>query len=226
MGILIDVIILAIILVCVFLSAKKGFVRTAIEVAGFIIAILISLAVSKPLSSFVYDKTVEPGVINAVSDASVDSTKNAADTLWEKLPEFVKVNAQAEGITADTVSQRLTENSDGGIKAAAKTVSSNIIKPVFVSVVSFAVSAALFVVLMIVVRFLARLLNKFFSFSIIGKMNSALGGAIGLIKGVLVATAVCMVISSVVSFTTNGFLIFTEDNIGKTYVFKFLVGLF
>lgn len=226
MGILIDVIILAIIIFCVFLSAKKGFVRTAIEVAGFILAILISLAVSKPLSSFVYDKTVEPGVINAVSDASVDSTKNAADALWEKLPEFIKINAQAEGITADTVSQRLTENSDIGIKAAAKTVSSNIIKPVFVSVVSFAVSAALFVVLMIVVRFLARLLNKFFSFSIIGKMNSALGGAIGLIKGVLVATAVCMVISSVVSFTANGFLIFTEDNIGKTYVFKFLVGLF
>lgn len=226
MGILIDVIILAIIIFCVFLSAKKGFVRTAIEVAGFILAILISLAVSKPLSSFVYDKTVEPGVINAVSDASADSTKNAANAFWEKLPEFVKVNAQAEGITADTVSQRLTENSDGGIKAAAKTVSSNIIKPVFVSVISFAVSAVLFVILMIVVRFLARLLNKFFSFSIIGKMNSALGGAIGLIKGVLVATAVCMVISSVVSFTTNGFLIFTEDNIGKTYIFKFLVGLF
>ena len=76
------------------------------------------------------------------------------------------------------------------------------------------------VVLLVVVKFLAKMINRVFSFSIIGKANRLLGGIIGIPKGIIFAILFCMVISLIVSLN-NGFLIFTAENIEKTYVFKF-----
>jgi hypothetical protein len=61
-----------------------------------------------------------------------------------------------------------------------------------------------------------------FKLPVIGKVNTVLGGVIGLGKGVVIAFAVCMLISLLVTLTGKGIWIFTKENIDKTYIFSLL----
>ena len=51
MNIILDIIIVAIVVICVFLSAKRGFTRTIIELVGFVAAILIAINLSTPVAN-------------------------------------------------------------------------------------------------------------------------------------------------------------------------------
>lgn len=225
MHIVIDLLILAIVIINVILSAKNGFVKTLIEVVGFVLAIIISLSLSSPIAGFIYDKTIEPTIISSVSEKTTSTTEDTVKNIFEALPKFVERNAEDLGVTEDKISKNLENKTGTEIKLAAVEVSQNSIKPVFVKIVSLAIAAIVFIVLMFVVKFLAKFINKLFSFSIIGTLNKALGAILGLGKGTLVAIAVCMIISMIVSFTTAGFLFFTKETIERTYLFNFLTNI-
>lgn len=225
MHLVIDLIVLAIIVLNVILSSKNGFVKTLIELVGFVLAIVISLSVSSPIAGFIYDKTVEPAIVSSVTEKVSDSADNASEQLWISLPSFIKNNAEKLGLTSDKIAEDFENNSKDNIKQTATKISQDAVKPVFVKIISVAVAAVLFIILMLVVKFLAKFINKLFSFSIVGKLNTTLGAVLGFGKGVLIAIAVCMIITFIVSLTTKGFLIFTREAIDKTYIFNFLSGI-
>ena len=76
MSVVLDIIVLAIILVTVFLSAKRGFVRVLIELVGFVAAVFISFTISTPLADMTYDKIIEPPIVASVGDVTGDSVGN------------------------------------------------------------------------------------------------------------------------------------------------------
>ena len=57
------------------------------------------------------------------------------------------------------------------------------------------------------------------NFSLVGKLNRTLGGVVGFFKGILLATVFCMIVGVIVSFTKNGFLIFTRESIEASTIF-------
>lgn len=225
MHIVIDLILLAIVILNVILSSKNGFVKTLIEVVGFVLAIVISLSLSAPISGFIYDKTIEPAIVNSVAEKAADTAGETAKNIFNAMPKFVKKNADDLGVTEDKITRKFENKTGEEIKDTMIEVSQDSIKPVFVKIVSLAIAAILFVILMILVKFLAKVINKLFSFSIIGTLNHTLGAVLGFGKGVLVAIAVCMIISMIVSFTTAGFLIFTKEAIDKTHIFNLLTNI-
>ena len=56
MSIIIDLIVLAIIGLFIYTSAKRGFVKVLVEVAGFVLAVIITFTISSPLADATYDK--------------------------------------------------------------------------------------------------------------------------------------------------------------------------
>ena len=64
MNFLLDLIVLAIIAAVALISARRGFVRVAIELVGFIAAIFITFTISTPLASLTYDKIIEPPIVS------------------------------------------------------------------------------------------------------------------------------------------------------------------
>lgn len=226
MSYILDGIIILIVLLGVFLSAKKGFVRTLIEVVGFVAAIVIAFTLSSPLASTIYDKMIEPSVIKTVEAVATDSTENASaavDAVWNKMPAFITessfFNLSKEGITSTVQAQAAN-----GSTQLAQTVSESFVCPAVTKLLSVIISVILVVVLLFVVKILAKYLNKLFSFSIVGDINKTLGGLLGLVKGAAIAVIFCLIISLILSFTKDGFLIFTYDAINSSYIFKFLMG--
>lgn len=226
MSIILDAIIVFIIILFVFLSAKKGFVRTLIEVVGFIAAIAIALSVSTPIANFCYDSAVQPIVTKTVESAVNEGSTNvneAVDAVWNKLPGFL-TESSFLNLSKDNLTNSINNDTVSNTPQLISSINS-FVKPAVSKLISVVVSVILVVVLLFVVRVLAKIVNKLFSFSLIGDINKTLGGILGLIKGAAVCVIFCMIISLILSFTKNGFLIFTYDAINSSYLFKFIMGL-
>ena len=113
MSYILDGIIILIVLVTVFLSAKKGFVRTLIEVVGFFIAVWVAFTFSSPIANAMYDKIVEPIVVKSV-ESSVETvvegteaiTSNAVDAIWDKMPSIFTGNSFLS-ISKDSIAEKV-----------------------------------------------------------------------------------------------------------------------
>lgn len=225
-SLILDLSVIVIILIFVLISAKRGFVKTIIEFVGFLAAIILSFTISTPLAEVTYDKIIEPPIITAVSEQGTVNASDTVEDLWNSLPEFLTSAAEELGITSDSINQDINEDVKDGLEKGIKASSQTVIRPIIVKVIGTIYSILLIMILFFIVRVLANLLNKLFSFSVIGKLNRFLGGTIGAIEGVIFAFVVCTLITIIVSFTKNGFLVFTQANIDKSYIFKFFSEIF
>ena len=229
MSIILDLIVLAIIVITVLISAKRGFVRTAVELVGFIAAVFISFTISTPLANTTYDKIIEPSILSTVTSAANtvadDSAAAAVDGIWNRMPDWLKIGVERAGISKESLDGSITDNIGNGIQSAAESASQNVIKPAVTITLALVYQVISLIILLVAVKPLARLINKLFSFSIIGTANRVLGGVVGLPKGIIYAIAFCLVITLIVSFTQNGFLIFTGEAMEKSLFFSFVNSL-
>ena len=224
-GILLDLIIVAIIAICVVFSAKRGFMRTLLEVVGFIAAFVIAFTVSSPLADMTYDNIVEPSIVSTVEESSTNVSGDVSEKVWNTLPGVIRKNSQKFGIKKDAFSDKVKSYVSGEVEQNAVKISQNVTKPIIVKLIGAIYSTVIVILLIFVSKFLARVINKLFSFSIIGKLNSFFGGVIGVFKGAAFALAFCMIISIVVLVSNDSFWIFTTDNIEKTHLFKLFYGI-
>ena len=218
MNFVLDLIILAIVIVTIYLSAKKGFVKVLVETVGFILAIVVSFTVSTPLAEATYDKFIEPSIIQS-AEKNIQNDEGIEKEVWENIPDIITKNAENFGISAESFSETINENISLGTKKAVTVASQNVIKPVCVSLVSMIYGVILTTLLFIVVKFAAKFLNKLFSFSLVGKLNRTLGGVLGVFKGVAFAVLFVVIVSFLVSINGKLFNITIQD-IEKTFLFK------
>lgn len=223
MGYILDGIVILIILYAIISSSKRGFVRTAIEVVGFIAAFLIAFTVSSQLANVTYAKIIEPSIINTAEAAVTEGTQNAADAIWSAIPKIVKENGFLQ-VSKDEFYNSVSGNTSNNITELAQNATQAILKPVISKLLSMIYSTVIIIVLLFVVKILAKYINKLFSFSIVGDLNRTLGGIVGFVKGIVFAFVFCCVITLIVSLTKNGFLIFTSSAINSSHIFSFLAG--
>ena len=220
MGILLDLIIVAILLISVIISAKRGFVKVLVETVGFVAAVVLAFAVSTPLAELTFNKVIEPPLIAAAVESGTESSEKISGNVINAIPDFFpkKIENYAEKMT-----EYVAANIEKGAETAVKTASQTVLKPTITRILSLLYSIILIVVLSIAVKFIAKFLNKIFSFSIIGKANKLLGGAAGLVKGILICVLFSAVVSLIVSLSGGGFLIFTKENIDSSHLFSLFV---
>ena len=83
---ILDGIILLIVLLCIISSYKKGFIKSVLELLGFVAAIILSFYISAPVAEFVYDKTIEP----AITTTLIDTANEANNNFYESVPDYIK----------------------------------------------------------------------------------------------------------------------------------------
>ncbi len=223
-AVLIDVIIIAVIGVFVYVSARRGFVRVLIETVGFVAAVIISFTICTPLSNLTYDKIIEPPIITTASNEVHNSINEATDSIIDKLPDYLKDYLIKSGIKENLISQN-EDKIESGTYDFLADISQNKIKPVVTKIMATVYCAIILTVLLIAVKILARIFNKCFSIKQIAKLNTALGGLCGLIKGTAFVLIICFIIWLLIPITDNGIWIFSAQNIDKTYIFRFLISL-
>ncbi len=224
LGLVIDLIIAAIIAIVAFISAKQGFVRTVVGFVGFVAAVVIAFTVSEPLANATYDKYIEPTIIEAVEDKSADTADATAEQIWQSLPKLLTDNAEKLNITKDSLNGVIKQSSNVG--EIVENISATVVKPVVAQIIKTLYAVIILTVLLFVVKLLAKLLNKVFSFSIVGKLNTLLGGAVGFVKGFFIALIVCEVLLLIISFVPNGIWVFNSQSLASSALFNLLTNIF
>ena len=218
MGIVLDLIVVAIIGLTAFLAAKKGFIRTLIEFVGFILAIVLAINLSSLLAGITYDGAIKPSVTESI----VTSVEEAGGEVYDNLPGFVTSVLESTGVDKDDVKAKAGESS----VETAERISDTVVKPEAVKVLKVAYTIPLFLVLLIAVKFLARFLNSIFKGAILGGANKVLGAVFGGAKGILYAIIFTFIALFLATMFSDGILIFSKDALSNSFICKFILSIF
>ncbi len=221
---------LAIVLIAVFIiwrSARRGFVRTVIELVGYILAAMISFSLAGIIAQSVYDKSIRPEIIETVEQnisegANLSEIQTAMQDVMDELPGFITLFSGSNGLSADALSQEMDDTISGGVHTAAVSVADQIVQPIAVSGIKAILGSILFTVLMIGVRFISRTLNRLINFSFLRPINKLLGGLVGVLKAVLILFCAVTIIALLRTYISGADEIFSPQVIDKTYLFKLL----
>lgn len=220
-----DFIILGIIILVAFVSAKRGFVRTVVEVIGCVLALVISMYASKPIASFCYDKFFASSVETSVSNALGEVTLDSAQAIWDALPEYIKTHSDLLGIDKSKFDEVASKASSDKKADVTDEIADNTVKPLVVKALSGIVSAVMFSILFFLIKILSKLINSAFNFSVVGNINRMLGGILGVIKGLIFAVIICFVINFIVIAANKNIWIFSQDLTEKSIFFKIFQNL-
>ncbi|MBQ0110523.1 MAG: CvpA family protein, partial [Oscillospiraceae bacterium] len=153
------------------------------------------------------------------------NVEQSVDDTWRKLPDYITDVAGHFGVTQKGVTDTIIEKADQTSDKMVTDIVDSIAKPIIVSILKTILYIVLFLIISAILRFVTRPLIKIFKLPIIGGLNRFLGGVLGLLKGLVVATLVCISLNMLTNLTQNGFLIFTQQNIDNTIIFKFLANI-
>ncbi len=160
MGIIVDIIIIAIVLLSTFLAYKKGLVKLAIHLLSFIIAIVITFLLYQPISYFIInttqiDEMIEKAIYEKANDVMQDDVEND-----------------------ETKNQIIDTAKDNLLPEAARTLAINIVRGGIIII--------LFIGIKIALRFVTALANIVTKLPILEQANQ-LGGLIyGILRGMII----------------------------------------
>lgn len=203
MSLTIDFVLLAFVLITVIVSAKKGLVRTVLELVAFVAAILLSAQFCTPMATACYDNVLSARVESKITEElntqeSATAVKQASAVL-ESLPDFTKWYAEGDDSTVRTLAEQIASGNYSGADAA-HLLNENIAKPVCEAVLRAVLFLLLFAVLGAVFDWLAKAVSKLFKIPIVKNVNALLGGAFGALKGCAVVAALAFMLYSVAPY--------------------------
>ena len=188
MGIIIDIIIIAIVVLSIFLGYKKGLVALSIQLLSFIIAVVITFILYQPITNFIVNAT---GIDESIQNSILEK---ANDVMQED-------NEMSNTIVEQVKNDMLPET--------ARTIAINII--------TFGVVIILFLLVKIGLRFVTALANLVAKLPILKQANE-LGGIIyGFIRGLLLIYVILLVIniSGEINPENGAYKSVNETNLGK-----------
>lgn len=222
MPIILDISVIAIIVIFTIVGIKHGAVREIVSIVSVFVALFLALWLSNLASSYIYNNFAEESVRNSIYQ-SVEGTKSSdVVTLIDNLPDKL-INA---GSTVDVdISAELKQNIGNNDDIVAKTtdiITEKVAKPLTVAFIRIIVFIVLFIVFKILLQFLCKALNIVSKIPIIGTLNRVLGGGVGFVKGIVIASIICYVVIICLKFSVNGMLGITYHTVENSTLFKFL----
>ncbi len=216
-GIILDVLTLAVLVIFIFISAKKGFARTILEFAAIIVAILLAVALGGKAADWVYDSFIKDSLVSGITTTVDNALNDTVENFTESLPEILVKGAKAFGIY-DKISECRLESVEGTVSA----LETNIMRPIATSILKVIASIILFVVLLFLLNLLVKAIDKVFKLPVVGDLNRALGGIVGFLKGLAVLFVAFSLIAAISVAVKGDFLIFSEENINNSHIFKLI----
>ena len=169
MGIIVDLIIVAIILLSTFLAYKKGFVKLAIGLFAFVISIVVTFVLYQPISNLVINST---SIDEAIEDA-----------IYEKANDIMQEN-QEEG---ELTNQLMETTKNEMLPETARNLAINI--------VTGGVIIVLIIVIKIALRFISALADAIAKLPIINQFNRVGGMVYGILRGILIIYVALLILS-------------------------------
>ncbi len=176
MGIIVDLIIIAVVLLFIFLGYKKGLTGSLIKLLSFIIAIVVAFVLYKPVANAVIE--------NTVIDDNIRTTLRATLGVEDKTEN-----------TEENVPSTIMDNINKEIENATDEVKANVIDQTTITIVNIGSGIVIFLavrVILVIISLFAKILTDL---PVIKQVDKLGGLAYGAIEGIVIVYAVLSVIS-------------------------------
>lgn len=184
MQFIIDLIVIGIIFLSTFLGYKKGLIGVAFKIASFIIAIIITLILFKPISNFIinnteFAQTIENTIVQKLSTAEIENgqIKQENSNLPEVIVNYINVGLQ----------NTVNEAKDSIVKIVARNLAETIIDIIVI--------IGLFIITRLLLLFAKAILEAISEIPIIKQFNKAGGILYGILRGLLLIYLTLAIIS-------------------------------
>lgn len=191
MGMIVDLIIVAIVVLSTFLAYKKGMVKLAIGLCTFVIAIVLTFILYRPISNLVINVT---GIDEAIEN-----------TIYEKANNIMKENKSEDGLTNQIIETAKNEMLPETTRSLA------------VNIVTGGVIIILFVAIKIALRFVSILADAIAKLPIIDQLNKATGMVYGILRGILIVYVTLLILNIPEQLTPNNAI---NQSINQSFVGK------
>lgn len=190
MGIIIDIVIILFILASIYLGYKKGLISLGIQLFAFILSIVITLILYRPIGSIIINTT----------------------QLDEKLQEMIQVNAEnliSEDSDSKITNELIESAKNGMLPEASRTLAINIIYGITMIV--------LFIISRICLMLIKALSDIIAKLPIINQFNKLGGVLYGLLRGLFITYVILMIINLIITFNPKSSL---NEIMNATYLAK------
>ena len=174
MGIIVDLILIACFILFIFVGYKKGLAGSLIKLCSFVIALILALALYKPVANAVKD--------NTQIDENIKST-------------IVETFGQQEQTQEENMPKDLVQNISSEIENATSEAVNNTAQSISDTIINIGAGIVIFIVtrlLLIIVSIFAKQIVKL---PIIGLVDKVGGIAYGTVEGIVIIYIVLGLIS-------------------------------
>ena len=204
MGIVIDIVVIAILVLNIIIGYKKGLINVVFNILAFFIAIIITFILYKPVSNFIInnteidDKIKQTIIENSKKEYNSDNEKTESSNIIQKYVENSIKNAEEEA-------------KEKTIELVANTISIRGVE-ILTGILLFIVTRLILIVLGFITKFVANL-------PLIKQFNEIGGVLYGLLKGLLIIYIILTIMFFVVSINQKGII---SETIENSYITKIL----
>ncbi len=202
MAILMDAIIVAILLLNIIIGYKRGLVNAVVSIVAFLIAIIATLILYKPISNIIINNTQIDDKIREV--IIHNNTKEDTD---EKTEEPVGI----QKYIVTQMEKTASDSKEYAMEAVADTISTQAIR--------ILTAIILFIAIRVIISILKFLTNSIANLPILKQFNELGGVLYGLIKGLIIIYVILTILFFIVSINGNGII---SNAIQNSYITKFL----
>ena len=202
---IVDIVIIAILGLSVLVGLYRGFISSVASMGGCLLSLGLSFWLSPKVATMIQNN---PEILKTLVSYTDAATKIGDQTLAN-----TSVTSLTQGAIADILnkvqlpaplSTLLQSNLENKVFGTAADVGSYVSQTIVGAILNVICFILCFVVLLIVLHFVLNFLKVVFKFPVLKQLNSIAGGALGLLRGVLlcfVAFALLPLVQTMVPVT-------------------------
>ena len=171
---------------------------------------------AKNKGSTLPDSTLESQFGNVFTDnILLDAIKdNVPDSVYNEVKKYLDNSKNSMNKIIKALNNPSKEE-------GAKELTEIVVEPIILMLIKIILFILAFSLLMVAVRFISSVLSKSLNLvPLVGPLNTFLGGALGLVQGVIIIIIAVLIIKLLISLTNNQILVFNRQTIEETYIFK------
>ena len=207
MGIIIDLIIVAILAICIFFGYKNGLTKSLIKILSFVIAVIVAAIFFKPVSNYIIENTE---IDNNIRQAVIDTISHDVEEDGK-----VKEDSNLPRAMVDYINNSVKTAVNETKNTVVNTVADNIA----VTAINVGTAVGIFIIARIILLVISALSNILTDLPIIKQFDKTGGILYGLIKALLIIFIVFAVISLISPAIEKTGII---EAINKSFIGSFL----
>ena len=199
MGIIIDIILLAVLALAIFAGYRRGFVRSVMGMLSFIVAVLCGYSFYSPLAELYNEKfmlgAISDRIYNSINSIIVPGIEslNLYDLIKEKTQVFFDIIDRFSG-DMNSVEAIYYTQSGKNETDIIRNISSFVAQPTASGLSNILAFLSVFVVVLIIMKILTVLIDTIFKLPVLNVLNHLAGTVLGVITGFAYAWLLCVIL--------------------------------